>query len=93
MRMQELCLGAAEGLLKVQKPSQAVPGHFGSLLPLPAPHFEVSSPAEEMTQLPVMLYQNHVILQPNVNQPRLQFTFICQPKSSDASQSSESLPH
>lgn len=81
MPMPVLCLGAAEGLLKVQKASWAVPWHFGSLLPLPTPHFEVSSAAEEMTQLPMKLYQNHVILQPSVNQLCLQFTFICQPKT------------
>lgn len=68
--------GGAEGPLQVQKASWAVSWHFGSPLPLPALHFEVSSPAEEMIQLPVKLKQNHVILQPNVNQLCLQFAFI-----------------
>lgn len=72
--------GAARGLLKVQKAPCAVPWHFGSPLPLPAPHFRVSSPTEDVTQLPVKLCQNHGILQPSANQLCLQFTFICQPE-------------
>lgn len=76
--MPALCLGAAEGLLKVPEASGAVPWHFW--LPTVTSSPTIASVAEEMTQLPVKLYQNHVILQPNVNQLCLQFTFICQPK-------------
>lgn len=79
----------------VQKPSRAVPWHSGSLLPLPAPHFEVSSPAEEMTAAcEAVSKPRHFRAQ---CKPALSSIYLHMPAkngaSSDASQSSESLPH
>lgn len=75
-------LDASSLLGNGSSPSQAgaTQQHFSPWLPLPAPYFEVSSPAEERTRLPVNPYQNHGSLQPSVNQPWLQFTFLHQPK-------------